>query len=90
MPDLEGSSSLVAMLSSDSDEDQVHALRLSIRGTEVARTSSSEADILRFKNLKRAAPTTIPPLEAILPTTYAHPPIASPSVEIATAVTGII
>ncbi|GFY99202.1 hypothetical protein Acr_13g0006030 [Actinidia rufa] len=86
--DLEGPSSLVVVSSSNSKDDLVCALRLFICGTEVAETSFSEADIIRFRNLKRAASTAIPPPKVILPATHALPPIARPSVEVAMAVTG--
>ncbi|GFY86740.1 AAR2 protein family [Actinidia rufa] len=53
MLDLEGTSSPISILSSDSErsDDLAHALRLSTCGTEVAGTSYNEADIMRFKNL---------------------------------------
>ncbi|PSS08026.1 Ubiquitin-associated protein like [Actinidia chinensis var. chinensis] len=65
--DLEGMSFLVPVLSSDNEDDLVRTLRLSIHGTKVVRTSSSEAGIIRFRNLNRAASTAIPP-KAVLPT----------------------
>ena len=76
MPDLEGTSFPIPILNSDSEDDLVHALRLSVRRTKVAETSLSEVDVIRFRNLKRVASAAIPPTEAVLPALWApHQPL---------------
>ncbi|GFZ15613.1 hypothetical protein Acr_25g0000220 [Actinidia rufa] len=89
MPDLESLSSPISVSSSDSDrfDNLVRALRLSTLKTEVTGTSSSEVDIMRFRNLKRAMLVATPSPKAILPTTHALLPVTSPSVEVTVAVT---
>ncbi|GFS42013.1 hypothetical protein Acr_00g0077680 [Actinidia rufa] len=87
-PDLEGPSSPVTISSSDSEDNLVYALRLSIRRTVVAGTSSSKANIMRFRNLKRVAPTVAPPPKVVLPATYALPSTTSLSTKVAMAVAG--
>ena len=74
--DLEGTSFAVLILRSDSKDDLVHALCLSVHGTKVVGTSSREAGVMRFKNLKKTTSVAILPTEAILPTIRApHQPL---------------
>ncbi|GFS42554.1 hypothetical protein Acr_00g0080500 [Actinidia rufa] len=71
----------------EQEDDLVHALHLFVRGTEAVRTSSSEAGIMRFRNLKRAASAAIPsPKLFFLPPT---PPATMSLVEEVVMTTGV-
>ncbi|GFS45297.1 hypothetical protein Acr_00g0095290 [Actinidia rufa] len=87
---LEGTSSPISVLSSDSEhfDDLARVLHLSTRGTEVIGTSSSKANIIRFRNLRKAGPTATPSTEVVLPAIPAPHQIVGLSVEVAMAVTG--
>ncbi|GFZ05321.1 hypothetical protein Acr_17g0008930 [Actinidia rufa] len=60
-----GTSFPISISSSDSErsDDLASALCLSTRGTKVTGTISSEADIMRFRNFRRATPAAPPPTE---------------------------